>query len=58
MADKNDKDKTKTSIERFQLSYQKSKQGLHKLELELNRKKIIVVSDHGRKISRPYRWDH
>ncbi|WP_158006024.1 hypothetical protein [Vibrio rumoiensis] len=44
--------------ERFKRAYLDSRQGIHKLELDLNRSQIIVVTDNGRKIYRPYRWDH
>ncbi len=58
MIDKNDNDKTDGITFRFKKAYQNARHGMHKQELEFNRKQIIVISDHGRKISRPYRWDH
>ncbi|MGO1189039.1 MULTISPECIES: hypothetical protein [Vibrio] len=44
--------------ERFKHAYLNSRQGIKKLELDLNRSHIIVVTDNGRRIYRPYGWDH
>lgn len=44
--------------ERFKHAYLNSRKGIKKLELDLNRRHIIVVTDSGRRIYRPYGWDH
>ncbi|WP_157945991.1 hypothetical protein [Vibrio gangliei] len=42
----------------FQQAYVTARKMMQRMDLDLNRKQIIVVADQGRKIYRPYRWDH
>lgn len=47
-----------TAQKRFQKAYLKSRKMMQRIDLDLNRSQIVIVTDNGRQIYRPYRWDH
>lgn len=47
-----------TAQERFKKAYLAARKSQQKVDHDINRRQIIVVADHGRRIYRPYPWDH
>ncbi|MFV0576821.1 MAG: hypothetical protein ACK5NC_15575 [Vibrio sp.] len=47
-----------TAKQSFKEGYLAARKMMQKIDMDINRSQIIVIEDQGKRIYRPFRWDH